>query len=360
MSSISDIVKDWGGFEDFAKLLFKNSTDVTVERNVELYGRSLTPRRIDVLIRQQNPPPISELRTIVECKYLNKNVERAEVDLLKTILNETQCHKGVILSRVGFQSGAIAAAKELDIDLFTVRDLGTADVASDATFDTVVLLVHLGFGDITVETSPPRAEQPKIVLGPNPTETLISLKDKAPLMLETFLVEAARNGIESYLPKGTMQFENKEVDCTRSAVREITVTAAPGSTIPATFDYETIESIIKVQARFGIQISQVILTYEELNDFLFRLAVEDCISGVAYKASRKQEAPITSFERMTVSSTQPKTRGKILALTMETFLPFSEFDGLAVGGPDRTDGRSARNSETIASVQKILFGQKLS
>jgi hypothetical protein len=29
---------------------------------------------------------------------------------LRIVLNETQCHKGVILSRVGFQKGAIAAA----------------------------------------------------------------------------------------------------------------------------------------------------------------------------------------------------------------------------------------------------------
>jgi hypothetical protein len=60
-------------------------------------------------IRQQIPPT-SEIRTIVECKYLSRNVERAEVDALRTVVNETQCHKGVILSRVGFQKGAIAAA----------------------------------------------------------------------------------------------------------------------------------------------------------------------------------------------------------------------------------------------------------
>src|SRR5580700_6382359 len=121
MSTISKLVEDWGGFEEFAGLLLKNSSNVTVQRNVKLYGRSATPRVIDVLIRQQTPPT-SEVRIIVECKYLNRNVERIEVDALRTIVNETQCHKGVILSRVGFQKGAITAAKELDIDLFTVRE----------------------------------------------------------------------------------------------------------------------------------------------------------------------------------------------------------------------------------------------
>jgi hypothetical protein len=128
MSTISELVEDWGGFEEFGGVLFKNSSDVTVEHNVKLYGRSETPRVIDILIRQRIPPT-SEIRTIVECKYLSRNVERAEVDALRTVLNETQCHKGVILSRVGFQRGAIAAAKELDIDLFTVRGFKASELA---------------------------------------------------------------------------------------------------------------------------------------------------------------------------------------------------------------------------------------
>lgn len=98
MSTIFELVEDWGGFEEFGGVLFKNSSDVTVERNVKLYGRSETPRAIDILIRQRIPPT-SEIRTIVECKYLSRNVERAEVDALRIVLNETQCHKGVILSR---------------------------------------------------------------------------------------------------------------------------------------------------------------------------------------------------------------------------------------------------------------------
>jgi hypothetical protein len=62
MSTISELVEDWGGFEEFGGVLFKNSSDVTVERNVKLYGRSVTPRVIDILIRQRIPPT-SEIRT---------------------------------------------------------------------------------------------------------------------------------------------------------------------------------------------------------------------------------------------------------------------------------------------------------
>jgi Restriction endonuclease len=357
MSTISELVEDWGGFEEFAGLLLKNSSNVTVQRNVKLYGRSATPRVIDVLIRQQTPPT-SEVRIIVECKYLNRNVERIEVDALRTIVNETQCHKGVILSRVGFQKGAITAAKELDVDLFTVREFNASELSIDSSFDTAVLLVHLGFGDISV-ISPALTETPRIVLGPNPTETIISLEDGGVTTLEAYLVKTARDNIEGYLPKRTILYEGKVADCTMSAVREINVEAVKGKPIPASFDMQSIVPITSVKASFGIQISQVILSYDDLNDFLFRVAVEDCVSRAVYKASRKQNEPVTSFEKLNPSSSEPRFQGKILALTMDTFLPFSEFDGLLVGGPSRLDGRSARNSETIASVREILSGRQL-
>jgi hypothetical protein len=357
MSTLSDLVQDWGGFEEFAGTLLKSASNVTVERNVKLTGRSSAPREIDILIRQQTPPT-SEIRTIVECKYLNRKVERIVVDALRTTIDETHCHKGVILSRLGFQEGAITAAKELDIDLFTVRDFKPSERSIDTSFDTVVFLVHLGFGEVSV-ASPDLVGSPSIVLGANPTESIISLADSGTTTLEAFLLQKAREGVVIYLPKGTMRYEGKAVDCTISAVREIVVQAAEGKPIPATFDMGTIVSVTGVKALFGIQISQVILSYDELNDFLFRVAVEDCVSNAVYKAARKQDASVTSFEKLDAPADEPQFQGKILALTMGTFLPFSEFDGLAPGGPPRLDGRSARDSETIASVREILTGRRL-
>jgi hypothetical protein len=211
----------------------------------------------------------------------------------------------------------------------------------DSSFDTVVFLVHLGFGDVTVD-SPALAQPRSINLGANPTESIISLADGGVTTLEAFLLKTAREGVEGYLPKGTMRYAGEAVDCTISAVREIDVRAAEGKPIPATFDMETIVPVTAVKALFGIRISQVILSYDDLNDFLFRVAVEDCVSKAVYKAARKQNAPMTWFEKLDVPADEPRFQGKILALTMDTFLPFSEFEGLVPGGPSRLDGRSAR------------------
>jgi hypothetical protein len=106
-------------------------------------------------------------------------------------------------------------------------------------------------------------------------------------------------------------------------------------------------------------IPQVILSYDDLNDFMFRVAVEDCVSKAVYKAVRKQNALVTSFEKLEVPASEPQFQGKILALTMDAFLSFSEFEGLLPGGPSRLDRRSARDSETIASVREILAGPRL-
>ena len=50
--NISDLVTDWGGFEQLVAKLHE-SGDVTVEHNVSLKGRSGAQRQVDVLIRHK-------------------------------------------------------------------------------------------------------------------------------------------------------------------------------------------------------------------------------------------------------------------------------------------------------------------
>jgi hypothetical protein len=64
-------------------------------------------------------------------------------------------------------------------------------------------------------------------------------------------LKTARENVEGYLPKGTLRFEGKAVDCAMSAVREIDVRAIEGKSIPATFDMKTIVMVTAVKASFG-------------------------------------------------------------------------------------------------------------
>jgi len=117
---ISDLVKDWGGFEKLIAELHETG-EVTVEHNATLIGKSGAPRQIDVLIRHKQG--LYDHLVIAECKYWNSPVERLHIDALATAIQDVGASRGVLFSTKGFQSGAITQAKQNNIDLFTVRDL---------------------------------------------------------------------------------------------------------------------------------------------------------------------------------------------------------------------------------------------
>lgn len=143
-----------------------------------------------------------------------------------------------------------------------------------------------------------------------------------------------------------------------SAVREIVVQAAEGRPILATFDMDTIVHVNAVRVLFGIRISQMILSYDDLNDFSVHGRLRGLRLQVRIQDRAEKDAPVTLFVKLDGSADELRFQGKILTLTMGTFLPFSGFEGLLPGEPSRLDGRSARDSETIASVRKILADRR--
>ena len=62
------------------------------------------------------------VRTAIECKYWKKRVTRNVVSNLITLLEDTNIEKGVVVSKEGFTSGAIALAKPRNISLVEMRE----------------------------------------------------------------------------------------------------------------------------------------------------------------------------------------------------------------------------------------------
>lgn len=58
-------------------------------------------------------------RIICECKNWGTNVPQEKVHAFRTVILETGANRGYIISRKGFQSGAIAAAKSTNVELVT-------------------------------------------------------------------------------------------------------------------------------------------------------------------------------------------------------------------------------------------------
>ncbi len=64
----------------------------------------------------------AEIAVLVECKKLKRSVEREVVMILKSKMQETGSHKGIVFSTSGFQRGAIEYAAEHGIALITFSD----------------------------------------------------------------------------------------------------------------------------------------------------------------------------------------------------------------------------------------------
>ena len=88
-------------------------------------GKSGSWYQIDVLTGQSNG--LQTVRTAIECKYWQKRVTRNVVSNLITTIEDTNIEKGVIVSKEGFTSGAIALAKQRNISLVEMREPNDAD-----------------------------------------------------------------------------------------------------------------------------------------------------------------------------------------------------------------------------------------
>jgi hypothetical protein len=68
--------------------------------------------------------------TIVECKCWNHRVGRQVINYFKSVVEDIGAHKGIVVTTVGFQEGAIGFAKKCGIALLKVTDNGTLQVIS--------------------------------------------------------------------------------------------------------------------------------------------------------------------------------------------------------------------------------------
>src|SRR5215813_8551028 len=76
--------------------------------------------RIDVYaVKRSNPIP-----TIVlcECKYWNKAVDQNVIYSFRSVCADAGAHYGVVISKKGFQSGAVESREHTNIHLLTFKE----------------------------------------------------------------------------------------------------------------------------------------------------------------------------------------------------------------------------------------------
>jgi hypothetical protein len=81
-----------------------------------------------------------QIRWIVECKHWTSNVTKEKVLALLAIVQDIGADKGILLSEVGFQSGAIRVSKNTNLLLTSLADL--REEIKDTFAETVIASLH--------------------------------------------------------------------------------------------------------------------------------------------------------------------------------------------------------------------------
>jgi hypothetical protein len=336
--SITDLVTDWGGFEKLVAKLHETGK-VTVEHNVILQGRSGAPRQIDVLIRHKEG--LYEHMAVAECKYWNSQVERLHVDALATTVREVGASRGVIFSTQGFQSGAITQAEHDAIDLFVVRDLTAEEWGLPGrVVDLFLQVIQPGIGNIVIQSATkfgnPANNAPiaiKIEFGPDgPVSSTPTLKRDTISRgdsLEQYIFDAAHKALVQALGDGFTL--NGGAECSRYMKCPVNLQLDRPFLIPInTFE---IAIIPKMSFDLGIKISQSRITVDRAEQYLFALAVENCVNGSVSAAARPRGAEYTTLSDIAPAKADlggdgPVANGSVIRVVMKGFFPLEEMNGL--------------------------------
>jgi hypothetical protein len=114
----SRMPEEWGELEDLV-------TAILIEAGLEARRAvSLTLPRggvdVDVLAEETHDGIVH--RILCECKNWRTNVPREVVHAFRTVVLEAGANRGYVISRVGYQTGAIEAAQSTNIELVTFAE----------------------------------------------------------------------------------------------------------------------------------------------------------------------------------------------------------------------------------------------
>jgi hypothetical protein len=130
------------------------------------------------------------IRWVVECKDWSTNIPKEKVLALQSIIQDVGADRGILLSEVGFQSGAIRASRNTNITLTSLADLRSN--SQEAIAQEVVVALHWRWSQVMKRLSDVHRKQEKEFGYITP-----AIKVKTPLM---FLDSALEDALKGSLP----------------------------------------------------------------------------------------------------------------------------------------------------------------
>lgn len=109
---------DWRDLEEIVESILQEA-GMNARRNVRL---ELPRGNVDVDVYAEEQVDGIVHRIICECKHWSSAVPKGVVHAFRTVMAETGANRGYIISRSGFQSGAIEAAQATNIELVNFEE----------------------------------------------------------------------------------------------------------------------------------------------------------------------------------------------------------------------------------------------
>jgi hypothetical protein len=97
----------------------ENVENIEVKHNQKVKGKAGVRRQIDVLWRFRQAG--IEHLVLVECKNYSDTVELGDIDAFRSVVDDIAGARGIMVTRVGFQSGATEVARHYGIGLKLLR-----------------------------------------------------------------------------------------------------------------------------------------------------------------------------------------------------------------------------------------------
>ena len=114
----SAIPESWEELEDLVTAIL-NECGMAARRQVNL---KLPRGTVDVDVYAEETVDGIAHRIVCECKNWKTNIPKEVVHAFRTVMQETGANRGYIISRMGFQSGAIEVVKATNINLVTFTE----------------------------------------------------------------------------------------------------------------------------------------------------------------------------------------------------------------------------------------------
>jgi hypothetical protein len=109
----------WREFQEVVATFFRSlGCDASVD---EMVIGVRAKHKIDVFVKFKRFG--MEIKWVIECKYWNTAVPKEKVLVLAGIVGDVGADRGILISKKGFQSGAILAAQRSNITLTSLKEL---------------------------------------------------------------------------------------------------------------------------------------------------------------------------------------------------------------------------------------------